>query len=677
MQQATEQFRRAVEFHAGGQLARARDGYEEVLRLEPRHAAALHYLGVLTVQCGNATLGMALIAQAIGLEPNDASMHFHMGNAFRALRQLDAARASYTRAVELNPNFAQAYGNRGIVLCELSRPQEALADYDKAISIKSDFAEIWSNRGDLLRELGRLDEALESCDTAVGLRTDLADAHCNRAVVLRALKRWDEALVSLDHTVAIDPEHAVAHHNRGLVLKDLEQWEAALGSYERAIAIDRRYAEAYRSRGILLLALKRPREALASIDEAISIDPYFAEAYSSRGTVLHRSRQFAPALQDFDQAIALKAHLPEAHFNRGSVLHAMRNFDAAIASYDEAIALNPTDPAAHLNRALARLSLGDYARGWKEYEWRWEELSSATRGKEGRRVLPQPLWLGEASLAGKTILLHSEQGLGDTIQFCRYVELVGRLGAKVILEVPAALASLMRCLPHVAQVIGTGEAPPPFDYHCPLLSLPLAFNTELETVPAEVPYLRPDPEKVLYWKEKLGDKHRLRVGLVWSGGLRPDQPDVWEANMRRNIPLALLEPLANPDVEFVSLQKGQPAAELTLLISNGWAGPRLTDFASLLLDFSDTAALIDNLDLVISVDTSTAHLAGALAKPVWILNRHDSCWRWLLGRVDSPWYPTVRLYQQRQAGDWNEVIQNIQSDLMKLAGTIKSDQRRI
>ena len=274
------------------------------------------------------------------------------------------------------------------------------------------------------------------------------------------------------------------------------------------------------------------------------------------------------------------------------------------------------------------------------------------------------MWLGEESLQGKTVLLHSEQGLGDTIQFCRYAQMVSDLGARVILQVQRPLRLLMTSLQGVDQLLAEGDALPAFDFHCPLMSLPLAFKTELATVPAPVPYLKADPVKKLYWQEKLGTRHKLRVGLVWAGGFRPEQPELWGVNERRNIDLAKLAVLKNERIDFYSLQKGMPAeADPARLKAGGWDGPDLIDYTSELADFSDTAALIDNLDLVISVDTSTAHLAGALGKPVWILNRFDTCWRWLLDRSDSPWYPTARIYRQQQFGDWSSVVSAVNTEL--------------
>jgi hypothetical protein len=317
---------------------------------------------------------------------------------------------------------------------------------------------------------------------------------------------------------------------------------------------------------------------------------------------------------------------------------------------------------AYFNRAMASLMVGDYQNGWQDYEWRWQ-------GDNGPiikdvRYLAQPCWLGRESIAGKAILLHSEQGMGDTIQFCRYAKWVADCGAKVILEVQAPLQGLLAGVEGVFQVVAQGDARPAFDYYCPLMSLPLAFKTTLATLPARTPYIKIDAQKALYWKERLGEKSKLRVGLVWSGGFRAHQPELWAINDRRNVPLAMFAALKHPDIEFYSLQKGQPAeSELADLVAGNWDGPHLTDFTVELRDFSDAAALLEQLDLLISVDTSAAHLAGAMGKPVWILNRFDSCWRWLLDRTDSPWYPTARLYRQESAGDWDGVIRRVRSDL--------------
>jgi hypothetical protein len=405
--------------------------------------------------------------------------------------------------------------------------------------------------------------------------------------------------------------------------------------------------------------------ALASYDRAIAIEPQYAEAHTNRGVVLKELGRFEPALASHDQAIAITPDCAEAYSNRGVLLYELKRVDAALASYTEAIALRPDYARAYENRAYAFLLSGNFDQGWSDYEWRskYDDGSSCVQIDR----FAQPLWLGEESIAGKTILLHGEQGLGDRIQFCRYATLVAARGATVILEAPGPLKDLFSHVEGVTRIVARGGALPHFDYQCPLLSLPLAFKTTLSTIPADVPYLKSSPEKIRYWGEVLGDKTKLRVGLVWSGGFRPDQPELASVNGRRNIPLAQLAPLNHPGIEFYSLQKGQPAeSELAGLIEGNWDGPPLIDFSDRLRDFSDTAALMEHLDLVISVDTSTAHLAGALGKPVWILNRFDTCWRWLLDRTDSPWYPTVSLYRQQSAGDWAGVVERVRADLLRL-----------
>ncbi|HEX4209292.1 MAG TPA: tetratricopeptide repeat-containing glycosyltransferase family protein [Candidatus Binataceae bacterium] len=484
-------------------------------------------------------------------------------------------------------------------------------------------------------------------------------------MVLKALRRWPEALACYERAIALRPNHSEAHSNRGNVLRELRQLDAALASYDRALAINPSYAEAHYNRGVVLHDLNRPDDALASYDRAIALRPDYAAAFCNRGVVQEQLHLFEAAVESYSRAVAIQPGFARALANRGNAQRALLQLDAAIDSCDRAIAISPDYAAAYQNRAVARLLAGDFALGWPDYEWRWKNEDSALR--RDYRPFTQPQWRGEHDLAGRTLLIHSEQGLGDTIQFCRYVPLLAPLGATVIFEAPSPLMQLLAGLVGVAQLISRGTALPDFDYHCPLMSLPLAFRTTLATVPANVPYLTVDAERRRHWRGKLGERRQPRVGLVWSGGFRADQPEVWSVNSRRNIPLAKLAALRNSDIEFYSLQKGQPAeSELAQLNARHWNGPRLIDCTGELHDFADTAALIEQLDLVISVDTSTAHLAGALGKPVWILNRFDTCWRWLLDRTDSPWYPTARLYRQAKPGDWDGVIEQLSGDIQRL-----------
>ncbi len=334
----------------------------------------------------------------------------------------------------------------------------------------------------------------------------------------------------------------------------------------------------------------------------------------------------------------------------------------ALSSYERALAVNPDAAETHWNESLCLLQMGQFEAGWRKYEWRWER----NRIKAGRRTFAQPLWLGDFSIDGKTILLHAEQGLGDTLQFCRYAALVSKLGAKVVLEVPPELMRLMRTLDGVDQLIEAGQALPPFDCHCPLLSLPLAFSTGEHSIPSATPYLFADPDAARQWHERIDTPAdtRLKVGLVWAGGNRPHVAELRKNDARRSIAFEQLAPLLDvPDVRFFSLQKGAAAQQLAA--SERCA--RVEDYTEDLDDFADTAALVANLDLVISVDTSTAHLAGALDKPVWILNRFDTCWRWMLERSDTPWYPSARLFRQPALGDWDSVMLHARDALAALS----------
>ncbi len=429
--------------------------------------------------------------------------------------------ASCDRAITIRADMAEAHSNRGMVLRELGQLEAALASYDQAIKINPHFAQAYSNRGEVLKELKQFDASLASCSQAITLQPDFAEAYSNQANVLKELKLWDAALASCDRAIELRPHFPEAHCNRGIALRGLGRLEAALDSYNQAIALKADYAEAYADRGIVLKELNRFDAALASCTRAIEITPEEAGPYATRAVLFHESNQIEAALADYDRAIQLKADFAEAY----------------------------------LNRSMALLLAGELDKGWAEFEWRWKSDDAPTGGSG----FAQRLWLGEESLRGKTILLRSEQGLGDTLQFCRFAKRVAELDCRVILEVQRPLETLMEGLEGVAQLIVQGEALPAFDYQCPLMSLPLALKTTLSSIPADIPYLRSSAQKVLSWKEKLGDRSKLRVGLVWSGGFRQDQPEQWGVNKRRNIPLMKLAGLEHPDIEFYSLQKGEPA----------------------------------------------------------------------------------------------------------------------
>lgn len=597
---------------------------------------------------------------------NAAEDAFQQALALHRLQMLDAARPLYERVLELQPRHSRALHQLGLLALKQKLPHRAVELLEAAVRAEPRSAAYHNNLGTALARAERGVEALASHERAIELDPDYANAHYNRANLLYVSRRFEAALAGYDRVLALRPGHADAHINRALVLVELRRFDQALAACDRAVALAPQCAAAHCNRGNVLERLERPLDALAAYDAALSVDPTLSEAHANRGAVLTTLERFDAALASCERAVALAPGYAAAHYNRGLVLTELGQYDAALGAYGRAVALDANHADAHFNRSVVWLLTGDFGQGWPAYEWRRRTARGAAMDRGVR--LNRPCWLGEESLAGQTLLLTAEQGLGDTIQFCRYAPLAAERGARVVLEVPQPLTRLLSGLDGVAEMVVQGAALPAFDYYCPLMSLPLAFKTTLASIPAAVPYLAAEREKVRFWRDRLGPRRRLRVGLVWAGGHRPRQSECGSVNQRRNIALAQLAPLALPDIEYVSLQKGEAArGELTELSAQGWDGPPIADFTPLLHDFSDTAALVENLDLIISVDTSTAHLAGALGKPVWILNRFDTCWRWLIDREDSPWYPTATLYRQRARGAWDDVVARVARDLERLA----------
>jgi tetratricopeptide (TPR) repeat protein len=606
----------AFALHQAGRLAEAEQTYNQVLATQPDQFDSLHLLGIVFHQRGDHAQALRHIDRALKINPNYIPALNNRGIALRELKRFEDALASYNRALELWPGYAEALLGRSHALKELKRFEEALASYDRALALGPGSAEAHVNRGDVLHELKRFEEALASYDRALGIRQDFTEAHANRGSALHALKRFEEALESYDRALALRPDYAEARYNRGNVLHSLKRFEEALADYEHALALRPDYVEVLANRGVTLHAQKRFEEALASHDRALAVRPDYVDAF----------------------------------VNRGVTLHELKRFDEALASYDRALALRPDYAQAHFNEAVCRMLIGDFDRGWQKFEWGWE-----TEGlKNAKRTFSQPLWLGSDEIAGKTVLLHGVHGFGDTIQFCRYVPHVVERGARVILEIQEPLRALMDTLPGAAQIVTRGEPLPDFDLHCPLLSLPLALGTRLATIPAQTPYLRASPQTVTDWDARLGPRHRPRIGLAWSG--RPEHDNDRNRSMRLG---TLLSPLAGFDATYVSLQREVRADDAPVLEGRG----DILHFGEDLKTYADTAALIANLDLVISVDTSVAHLAGALAKPVWILLPFIPDWRWLLDREDSPWYPTARLFRQDETRKWDSVMARVHAAL--------------
>lgn len=550
---------------------------------------------------------------------NDGLAHHQAG-------RLDQARQRYEQVLAAAPRHFDALHLLGVHAIQTGQLERGVDLIRKAIAVRRDMPGAFGNLANALNSLGRHAEALEASDRAVALNPNFAEAHGNRGQALQQLGRLADALSSYDRVVALKPT-AKAWINQSALLRELGRLEAALASCDRALALDPGNVEGLRARAVLLFEL---------------------------GGALYGQRQLDVALEHYDRAIALKPDYAEAHNNRGVVLADLRRLDEAMVSYDAALALKPDFADAQHNQALCRLTRGDFEAGWAQYEWRWRTAQVGSDAYEAEA----PRWTGAESLTGRTLLVWAEQGLGDTLQFCRYVPDLAARGARVILEVQPGLERLVASLSGVDQVVTRGAPAPAHDLQIPLLSLPLALGVTPSGDAGA--YLQADPDDIAAWAGRLGAPAGLRVGLCWAGGLRPDQALLNSMDARRSLPLEAFTPLAGvAGLEILSLQKGPAAAQLAELQAQGWEGPEIRDLTDELKDMADTAALVANLDLVITCDTAIAHLAGGLGKPVWILSRFDGCWRWLHGRTDTPWYPTARLFTQPEPGDWGSVIGDV------------------
>ena len=451
----------------------------------------------------------------------------------------------------------------------------------------------------------------------------------------------------------VQPDHFGALQLLGVLLTQTNQHTQAIDFLSRALSINPNHAACYSNLSIALRQTNRLEESLMSSDKAISLNPEFAEAHYNRGSTLFALNSLNEAQVSYQKAINIKPDYAEAYYNLGVILYAQNRINEAIVSYQKAINLKPKYAAAYWNLSLCNLLNGNFNDGWKGFEWRWknQEIRDLIRPKN----LTQPLWLGTEPLKNKTILLFAEQGLGDTIQFSRYIPLVSRLGSKILLEVQRPLVNLFNKIEGVNEIYVQGDTLPEFDYQCPLLSLPLAFKTELNTIPPVTNSINSENNKVKKWQSILGKKSRLRVGVLWSGST------THRNDHNRSLTLEQLIPYLPPNYEYFCLQKEIRDIDQKVLSNQDL----IKNLGVTLDDFTDTVALCELMDIIISVDTSVAHLAGTLNKKTWLLLPFSPDWRWLLNRNDSPWYPSIKLYRQDKIGNWDNILEQLKIDLQK------------
>jgi tetratricopeptide (TPR) repeat protein len=553
----------------------------------------------------------SLIRRLLACFPDNPVILGKLGHIELLLGEFALAEQTYGTSLAAAPRqpFNQYW--RGVALENLGNYREALRCYRQATAIRADFNEAIAGRKRLV-----LNTSAASFSVEIYLEEGAAHLEA---------KHLDDALACFDHAVALRPDNAFIHNDRGATLH----------------------------------ALGRLNEALECFDRAISLDDTISLSYRNKGACLYRLGRFTESVENTRRAIELQPDDPFALTNRACALLALNKIDDALADIEGALQIDPEYVDAIFNKSLCKLTNGEFEQGFRLYEWRIKKWGFNPEDQFG-----QPFGIEDVSVEGKTVLVVREQGYGDCIQFSRYILILEKRGARVIVEAPKPLCALFRTLSDTVVVVEQGTQLPAFDFVIPVASLGLECHTRGETMRSLVPYLYADPDKRRVWNDRLGRKSALRVGLAWSGGYRPDFPELWGANERRNIPLALLAPLALKGVEFYSLQLGEDARmQLRELESASWCGPKIIDHTDAIDDFADTAALIDNLDLVISVDTAVVHVAGALGKPVWVLNRFDTDWRWMLGRDDSPWYPTARLFRQQEPGNWTGAVAEVRQQL--------------
>ncbi|MDX2229458.1 MAG: tetratricopeptide repeat protein [Leptolyngbyaceae cyanobacterium bins.349] len=630
--------------------------YEAAIRLKPNYADAHHNLGIILQIQGQPEAAANYFRQAIALKPNYAEAYTSLGLALQQQGKLEDAIAQYRRLIELKPNDADGFNNLALALQQQHQVDEAIAAFQQALVLRPQFPGVYNNLGNLWLEKQQVDAAIAHYQQAISQRPNYPEALNNLGNALQQKGDLDGAIAQYHKALQLRPNFVEALSNLGSVLKDKHQLEAAVSYLEQAVALSPTIGEIHNNLGNVYQEQKRIDEAIASYQKAVELKPEMAEVHSNLGNMLQYIGEFEAAFEHFETAIATQPDFAGAYNNLGIAYRNAGRVQEAFAAYEQAIAINPDFVEAHWNTALNHLLLGDFEQGFAGYEWRFQW--SRFLEQNPSRSYTQPRWDG-TPLGDQTIYIYAEQGLGDTIQFIRYIPLVKAKGGRIILECHPPLLNLLKNFPGIDQLVPLGGVPPAFDVHAPLLSLPYIFGTTLETIPAQIPYLHPEAKTPSSPDLQPLAPDSFKIGIVWDGN--PQNP----YNRSRSVPLAELLTLADlPGVTLYSLQKEPKPEDLDLL----QAHPDVQDLRSQLHDFTDTAALIQQMDLIISIDTAVTHLAGALGKPTWLLLPLAPDWRWMCDRADSPWYPTLRLFRQSHYGDWQTVMAAVRQALAEKLG---------
>jgi len=593
--------------------------------------------------------------KALALDSGCAEVFYNQALSLTAQGRLDEAIDSYTHAIRLKPGFAEAYYNLGNVLQRKGLIDKAIESYAIAVQLKSAFPEAHNNLGLCFKALKRFDQAVKNYQKAIELKPDYAEACNNLGLALQDQGFWDQAIEKFESAIRLKPDHSSAHYNLGFALHATGKIDAAARHYRRSILLSPDFADAHNNLGAILKTQGRIDEAICHYRKALEYSSNKAEIYNNLGNALRKSGRIDEALEMLQRAVAERPDYAEAFNNLGVAFQAQGNYTAALINYEKAVALEPEFAEVRFNRATIDLLLGNFSRGWQDYEARLKKKNRQDLYPFCHKL---PRWDG-SPFPGKRLYVHDEQGLGDTIQFVRYLPQVKALGGTVLMGAPKPLQTCLQSVDGIDEVVDrstVGDSAAGCDLVIPLLSLAGIFGTDRENIPAQVPYVHAQTEKISYWKKRIRGSE-FKIGLVWAGN--PDH----ENDHIRSIALSdFLTLIDIPGLQLYGLQKGAAAGQVSEIPTDA----DLIDLGPELEDFSDTAAVMINMDLIISVDTATAHLAGALGIPVWTLIYFSPDWRWMLDRDDTPWYPTMRLFRQQKRDDWQTVIRQITCEVKRV-----------
>lgn len=619
------------------------------------------------IQLGKTEEALIFLKSQLKESPEDFSIYSILGLAYLNLNNFDESIRMFKEAINLGGDLFQSLFYIAIAYQKLESYHESIEYLYKAKKINPIDADVDFNLGIAFGKIDEIEKALACYSEAIDKNPEHFYALNNRGIIFLDKNQFLRAKNDFNSALKINPAFIQANINYIKYFIEIKDFQAAIKTVNQFEKSGLNSVDLIFLRGYSFFEIFYFQDAYKDMQNCIQLDKDYDKAYYVMARINLYKNEFQMAEKNIEVAIEKNPKSSDALHAAGLIAYTQKKLKIAKNYFDRCLSLDKNHIHANFSRSLIYLYEGDYLKGWKHYESRLKmrpELIGPIKENYGKR------WTGEENIANKKIIVISEQGHGDIIQFFRYINLIKDKSAKITLKTNAALISLLSKSCKEIEVLENSKDEDSYDYYIPIMSLPLAFKSSLESIPKSIPYIHVDREKINFWIEKIGDTKRINVGLIWSGGFRPDSPDLWPTNDRRNIPLNMFEGFKKIDVNFYSFQKGQPAEfELDRLVKNNWDGPEIKNLTSELYDFEDTAAFLSCIDLLITVDTSTAHIAGAIGKKVWLLNRYDSCWRWLDNRSDSPWYPSMKIFNQPKLNDWESVIDEVCVELKKIVSS--------